>query len=170
VKSYTNADQKLGVLIKCVPTEEGKDILQEIHNGACGNHPASRTLVRKAFKSGFYRPTVLADTEDLIRRCTNCRFFGKQAHVPAHNLITIPPSWPFAWWGLDMIGPLTIALGGFTHALVAIDNFTKWIEYKPITKLSSDKVVNFICDILHRFDFPNTIITDLGSNFHSHEF
>jgi IS30 family transposase len=23
---------------------------------------------------------------------------------------------------------------------------------------------------LHRFSFPNTIITDLGSNFHSHQF
>jgi hypothetical protein len=31
-------------------------------------------------------------------------------------------------------------------------------------------VVTFICDILHRFGFPNTNITDLGSNFHSHQF
>ena len=54
--------------------------------------------------------------------------------------------------------------------LVAIDKFTKWIEYKPITKLSVDRVVSFICDILHYFGFPNTIITDLRSNFHSHQF
>jgi hypothetical protein len=60
-------------------------------------------------------------------------------------------------------------LGGFTHVLVAIDKFTKWIEYKPITKLSVDRVVSFICDILHQFGFPNTIIMGLGSNFHSHE-
>jgi hypothetical protein len=63
-----------------------------------------------------------------------------------------------------------MAPGGFTHVLVAIDKFTKWIEYKPITKLSTDTVVSFICDILPRFGFPNTIITDLGSYFHSHEF
>jgi hypothetical protein len=69
-----------------------------------------------------------------------------------------------------MIGPLTTALGGFTHVLVAIDKFTKWIEYKAITKLSSNRVVDFICDILHRFRFPNTIMIDLGSNFHSHKF
>jgi hypothetical protein len=31
-------------------------------------------------------------------------------------------------------------------------------------------VVSFICDILHNFGLPNTIITDLGSNFHSHQF
>jgi hypothetical protein len=36
--------------------------------------------------------------------------------------------------------------------------------------LSADRMVTFICDILHHFGFPNTIITDLGSNFHSHQF
>jgi hypothetical protein len=156
--------------MKCVSKEEGKEILQEIHKGVCGNHAASRTLVAKAFRSSFYWPTDLADAEALIRRCTNCQFFGKQPHVPAHNLITIPPSWPFAYRGLDMIGPFTTTLGGFTHMLVAIDKFTKWIEYKPIATLSADQVVTFICDILHRFGFPKTIITDLGSNFHSHQF
>jgi hypothetical protein len=156
--------------MKCVSTEEGKETLQEIHEGICGNHAASRTLVSKAFRFGSYWPIALADAESLVRRCTNCQFFGKQPHVPAHNLNTIPPSWPFAYWGLDMIGPLTTALGGFTHVLVAFDKFTKWIEYKPIATLTADQVVTFICDILHRFGFPNTIITDLGSNFHSHYF
>jgi hypothetical protein len=51
-----------GILMKCVSTEEGKEILQ-------GNHSASRTLVGKAFQSGFY-------AEALIRRCTNCQFFA----------------------------------------------------------------------------------------------
>jgi hypothetical protein len=84
------------VLMNCVPTKKGKDILQDIHDGTCGNHAASRTLVGKAFRSGFYWLTALADAEELIRRCTNYQLFGKKAHIPAHNLITIPPSWPFA--------------------------------------------------------------------------
>jgi hypothetical protein len=69
-----------------------------------------------------------------------------------------------------MIGPLTTALSGFTHIMVAIDKFTKWIKYKPIITLSADRVVTFIYDILHHFGFPNTIIINLGSNFHSHQF
>jgi hypothetical protein len=69
-----------------------------------------------------------------------------------------------------MIGPFTMVPGGFTHVLVAINKFTKWIKYKPITKLTSDRVVDFISDILHRFGFPNTIITDLGSNFTANQF
>jgi IS30 family transposase len=69
-----------------------------------------------------------------------------------------------------VIGPLATAPGGFTNVLVATDKFTKWIEYKPITSLLADQVVAFICDILYRFGFPNAIITDLGSIFHSHQF
>jgi hypothetical protein len=113
------------IVMKCVSKEEGKEILQEIHKGVCGNHAASRILVSKAFRSSFYWLTALADAEALVRRCTNCQFFGKKPHVSAHNLITIPPSWPFSCWGLDMIGPLTTAPEGFTHVLVAIDKFTK---------------------------------------------
>ena len=71
---------------------------------------------------------------------------------------------------LDMIRPLTVAPGGFNHVLVAVDKFTKWIEYKSIVKISSDRAVDFISDIIHRFGFPHTIITDLGSNFTSQSF
>jgi hypothetical protein len=85
-----------GVLMKCVTKEDGYDILREIHEGVCGNHATSRTLVEKAYRAGFWWPTTVTDAEDLVQRCQNCQFFGKQSHVLAHSLITIPPSWPFA--------------------------------------------------------------------------
>jgi transposase InsO family protein len=69
-----------------------------------------------------------------------------------------------------MIGPFKKAQGGYTHVLVAIDKFTKWIEYKPIASLTSAKAVEFIQDIMFRFGKLNSIITDLGSNFTSSEF
>jgi hypothetical protein len=40
--------------MKCVPREEGKDILEEIYKGVCGNHASSCTLVSKAFRQAFY--------------------------------------------------------------------------------------------------------------------
>jgi hypothetical protein len=46
-----------GILMKCVRTEKGRETLHEIHEGVCGNHAASHTLVGKAFRSGFYWPT-----------------------------------------------------------------------------------------------------------------
>jgi hypothetical protein len=54
--------------------------------------------------------------------------------------------------------------------LVAIVEFTKWIEYNPIATLTLAKVVEFIQEIIFRFGIPNNIITDLGSNFTNVEF
>jgi transposase InsO family protein len=69
-----------------------------------------------------------------------------------------------------MVGPLKKAPGGFTHLLVAVDRFTKWIEAKPITTIDSKEAVKFFLDIVYRFGVPNSIITDNGTNFTGHYF
>jgi transposase InsO family protein len=79
-------------------------------------------------------------------------------------------TWPFAVWGLDIVGPLRMALGGYTHLLVAVDKFSKWIEARPITKLQTEQAVSFFTDIIHRFGVPNSIITDNGSQFTGRKF
>ena len=63
-------------------------------------------------------------------------------------------------WGLDMVGPLRKSPGGFTHLLVVVDKFTKWIEAKPITNIHSEEAVKFFLDIIYRFGVPNCIIID----------
>jgi hypothetical protein len=159
-----------GVLLKCVSSEKGKEILEEIHSECCGNHTASRTLVGKAFCSRFYWPTALKDVKELIRKCKGYQMFAGQAHVPAHNLICILPAWSFSCWGLDQVGPLKRAKGGLEYIFVAINKFTKWIEYNPLIKYSAAKAVEFIQDIMHRFGMPNRFFTDLGSPFTAIEF
>jgi hypothetical protein len=43
-----------------------------------------------------------------------------------------------------MIGPFKPALGNFKCVFMMIDKFSKWIEYMPLTKASSEKVVEFL--------------------------
>jgi hypothetical protein len=43
-----------GVLQRCIAQEDGIALLREIHEGTCGHHASSRTLIAKAFRSGFY--------------------------------------------------------------------------------------------------------------------
>jgi transposase InsO family protein len=62
------------------------------------------------------------------------------------------------------------ALGGYTHLLVAIDKFSKWVEVRPITNLRVEQAVSFFTDIIHRFGVPNSIVTDNGSQFTSRKF
>ena len=53
---------------------------------------------------------------------------------------------------------------------MAIDKFTKWIEYKPLVKFNTTKAVEFMQDIMYQIGMPNRIITDLGSPFTVIEF
>ena len=62
-------------------------------------------------------------------------------------------------------GPLKKGPGGFTHLLVAVEKFTKWIEAKPITNIRLEEAVKFFLDIIYWFGVPNCIITDHGTNF-----
>jgi hypothetical protein len=59
-----------------------------------------------------------------------------------------------------MVGPLRQAPGGFTHLLVAVDKFSKWIEARLIINVRSEEAVSFFTDIIYRFGMPNTIITE----------
>ena len=43
-----------GVVQRCVSPQEGREILRKIHEGDCGHHAGSKSLVAKAFRNGFY--------------------------------------------------------------------------------------------------------------------
>jgi ribonuclease HI len=117
-----------GILQRCISITEGQELLQEIHSGACGHHAAPRALVGNAFRQGFYWPTAVANATRIVRSCQGCQFYARQTHLPAQALQTIPITWSFAMCGLDLVGPLQKAPGGFSHLLVPIDKFSKWIE------------------------------------------
>ena len=83
--------------------------------------------------------------------------------MPAQELQTIPITWLFVVWGLDMVDPPRRAPSGFTHLFIAIDKFTKWIEAKPVATITAAKAKEFFQDIMVRFGVPNSIITDTGT-------
>ena len=62
----------------CVSPEEGQEILNEIHEGDCGHHAGSKSLVAKAFRHGFYWPTAHANAEDLVSKRDGCQKFSRQ--------------------------------------------------------------------------------------------
>jgi ribonuclease HI len=95
-----------GILQRCISITEGQELLQEIHSGVCGHHAAPRALVGNAFRQGFYWPTAVADATRIVRTCQGCQFYARQTHLPAQALQTIPITWSFAVWGLDLVGPL----------------------------------------------------------------
>jgi hypothetical protein len=159
-----------GVLQRCVTPQEGKIILKDIHAGVYGHHASRRAISAKAFRAGFYWLITVQDAKDIIRRCEAYQRFAFRPHAPASELQPIPLSWPFAQWGLDMVGKLHKSWpGGHVYMLVAVDKFTMWVEAAPVTTQDSTTAINFIKSIIFHFGVPQSIIMDNGTNFTSKE-
>ena len=78
-------------------------------------------------------------------------------------MTTITSPWPFAQWGIDIVGPLRISKGQVKFLLVAIDYFTKWVEAEALATITEARIKNFVWkNIICRFGIPLTIISDNG--------
>ncbi|KAI5355346.1 hypothetical protein L3X38_008241 [Prunus dulcis] len=157
--------------LKCLTAEQGEYILREIHSGVCGDHSGSRSLAYKVFRQGYFWPTMHQDANTLVKRCDKCQRFGNVPHIPAEPLTPIVSPWPFAQWGLDLIGPMPQGKGQVKYAVVAVDYFTKWVEAEPLATITAAKIEDFVwTHICCRFGIPYAIITDNGRQFDSELF
>jgi transposase InsO family protein len=55
--------------------------------------------------------------------------------------------------------------GSYEYLLVVVDKFSKWIKAKPVGKADGAAALKFVCSLVVRFDIPQNIITDNGTNF-----
>ncbi|CAL9005090.1 unnamed protein product [Prunus brigantina] len=52
--------------------------------------------------------------------------------------------WPFAQWGLDLIGPMPEGKGQVKYAVVAVDYFTKWAEAEALATITAARIKTFV--------------------------
>ena len=107
-------------LLKCISCEEGRLLLEDIHADMCSSHIATRALVGKAFREGFYWPSAVADAHEVFQKCSNCQRHAPYSKFPPDEVQLLPPVWPLARWGIDIVGPLPTALENYKYAAVAV--------------------------------------------------
>ena len=44
--------------LTCLAPEEADYVVKEVHEGICGNHSGSRSLMHKLIRAGYYWPTM----------------------------------------------------------------------------------------------------------------
>ena len=76
-------------ILKCIAGKDADYVLREVHEGVCGNHIGARALVGKALRQGYYRPTMLRDVIELVRKCKICQEHAKISHLPSEPLTSI---------------------------------------------------------------------------------
>lgn len=152
--------------LRCVGPNQAEYVLQEMHFGSCGSHGGPRSLVRKAIRSGYYWPTMYRDAESLAKKCEKCQYHAPVRHLPQNELMSIQSPWPFAQWGIDLLGPFPKAPGGYQFLVVAIDYFSKWIEVEPLASITSRVIAKFLWkQVVCRYGIPYAVVSDNGRQF-----
>ena len=57
---------------------------------------------------------------------------------------TLSSPWPFAQWGLDIVGPFLRATGNKRWLFVGTDYFTKWVKVEPFSNIRDQDAKKFI--------------------------
>lgn len=157
-------------LLKCIEGEECNYVLREVHEGICGNHSGGGSLAQKILRQGYFWPTLREDAMVFARSCDKCQRYANYVNSPAAPLTSLTSPWPFAMWGIDLIGELPKGKGGVKYAVVAVDYFTKWAEAEPLASITAKKLVDFVYrSIICRFGIPYKLISDNGKQFDSKE-
>ncbi|KAJ9547104.1 hypothetical protein OSB04_019647 [Centaurea solstitialis] len=132
---YTIFDDQLyrrsttGLILRCVVNKRQiGQILQEMHDGECGNHSGGRSLANRISRQGYYWPTLREDSIRYVQKCDACQRHSGTSHLPSEPLHSVLIPWPFMRWGMDIVGKLPPAPGQKVFLLVLTDYFSKWIE------------------------------------------
>ena len=80
---------------------------------------------------------------EFSKKCDQRQRFAPSIHQLEGILNPISSPWPFAQWGLDIMGPFPRATGNRKWLLVGIDYFTKWVEVEPLANIRDTDVKNF---------------------------
>ncbi|KAJ8480110.1 hypothetical protein OPV22_023837 [Ensete ventricosum] len=158
-------------LLRCLNPTEAQTTLAEIHEGICGDHVGARTLAHMVLRQGYYWPTLRKDAQAYVRGCEPCQKNARLQHRPMVPLSTADYAWPFARWGMDLLGPFLPASGQRRFLIVGVDYFTKWLEAEPLASITEKQVEGFVWkSIITRFGLPRAIITDNGTQFNNTKF
>ncbi|XP_065633667.1 uncharacterized protein LOC136069281 [Quercus suber] len=155
----------------CIHPEKAELLLEELHEGICRSHTGGRSLAHRAITQGYWWPNMQKKALDYVKKCDQCQRFAPHIYQPGGTLNPLSSPWPFAQWGLDIVGPFPKAAGNKKYLLVGTDYFTKWVEAEPLANIRDVDVQRFVWkSIVTRFGVPCILISDNGLQFDSKAF
>jgi len=85
--------------------------MNDLHNGICGMHCGYRTLAARVIPSRVLLADHRQDCAEYVKKCRTCQENGPLIRQPPTNLQAISAPWPFARWGVDILGPFPPVTG-----------------------------------------------------------
>lgn len=141
-----------------IPSTYRNRILKTLHKGHQGQQ-RMKAIARRH----VYWPSIDKNIEDYVRACGKCQLNAK---TPVKAKLS---SWPIAERAMqrihiDFAGPIRSK-----YYLIIVDSFSKWPEAYQCTTISTAKVIEILSDFFNRFGYPESIVSDNGTQFVSAE-
>ncbi|XP_074355655.1 uncharacterized protein LOC141695296 [Apium graveolens] len=106
----------------------------------------------------------MADAKDYVKKFDRCQKYAPIVRQPPEMLTSIKSLITFAMWRMDILGHFLMTTAQRKFLVVAIDYFTKWIEAKPLEKIITNQVAQFLWEnILCKYGIPCILVTDNGT-------
>ena len=137
-----------------------------MHEGICGSHTGGRSLAHRTITQGYWWPNMQREALEYVKKCDQCQRYAPNIHQPRGILNPLSSPWPFAQWGLDIVGPFPKTVGNKKYLLVGTDYFTKWVEAESLANIRDVDAKRFVWkSIITRFGVPHVLISDNGLQF-----
>ena len=81
---------------------------------------------------------------EYVKKWDQCQRFAPSIHQPGGVLNLLSSPWPFAQWGLDIVGSFPKTAGNKRYLLVNMDYFTKWVEAEPLANIKVVDAKKFV--------------------------
>ena len=95
----------------CIHPKAMELLLEELHEGICGSHTGDRSLSHQAFTQEYWWPNMQREAWEYTKKCDQCQKFAPNIHQPRGVLNPLSSPWPFAQWGLGIVGPFPKTAG-----------------------------------------------------------
>ena len=105
-------------------------------------------MSHRAITQGYWWPNMQKEAQQYVKKCDQCQRFTPNIHQLGGVLNPLSSPWPFAQWGLDIVGPFPKATSNKRYLLVSIDYFTKWVKAEPLANIRDMDAKKFIWKML----------------------
>ena len=153
-----------------VPRSLKKEVLGEVHNGVMGGHFGCRKTYEKV-KIKYYWYEMKNDVNSWVLSCEQCASDKTPHKRPKAPLGSLGVGATLATLSTDVLGPLPVTPRNNRYILVVTDHFTKWVEIFAVPDQTAVTTANVILnEVITRYGSPQSIHSDLGSNYESQIF
>lgn len=120
---------------------------------------------------GYYWSTLQKDCLEHTKKCYRCQLHSDWHHAAPEQLHSISFPWSFHTTRIDILGHFPLACRHIKFLIVLVEYFTKWIEAKAVSNISTTRIKNFVWrNIVCRFRSPTRPVSNNRIQFTSGTF